>query len=249
MSRRGIVVALSGVDCAGKSTQCELLEEHLRALGYEPARVWTRAGYTPGLKVVKGWLRRLKGRKPRAERTGVSETPSQYPRRAANLPNRFQRWLWVTSALLDLLWVYGVQLRLGRASGEAVLCDRYLLDCMVDFRVNFPGDGIEERLLFRLLRRVAVRPDVSLCLLVPAELTMARSRDKQRFHWETLEVLERRHAQYRELARELGILAYDGERPSAEIAADVRARVDEALGSRPVPRAGAAEPREPSRSR
>jgi thymidylate kinase len=229
LSRRGIVVALSGVDCAGKSTQCELLEEHLRVLGHEPVRVWTRAGYTPGLKAVKAFLRRLSGRKPR-EREGVSEAPSQYPRRAANLPNRFQRWLWITSALLDLLWVYGLQLRVWRASGGAVLCDRYLLDCLVDFRVNFPEDRIERRLLCRLLRRVAVKPDVALCMLVPAEQTMERSLGKQRFHWETLEVLQRRHGQYRDLSRELGILVYDGARPSAEIAEAIKARIGDALG-------------------
>jgi thymidylate kinase len=232
LSRRGIVVALSGVDCAGKSTQCELLMENLRALGYEPARVWTRAGYTPGLEAVKGLLRRLKGRKPR-ERAGVSEVPSQYPRRAANLPNRFQRWLWVTSALLDLLWVYAVQLRVWRTSGGAVLCDRYLLDCLVDFRVNFPEDRIEDRLLCRLLRRVAVRPDVAICMLVPAEQTMERSRGKQRFHWETLDVLQQRYEQYRDLSAQLGILVLDGARPSAEIADTIKGRIEDALA---VPR-------------
>jgi hypothetical protein len=67
-------------------------------------------------------------------------------------------------------------------------------------------------------------------MLVPAEQTMERSLGKQRFHWETLEVLQRRHGQYRDLSRELGILVYDGARPSAEIAEAIKARIGDALG-------------------
>src|SRR6185436_3648119 len=126
-SARGMLIALSGVDCAGKTTQRELLMEALREHGLRPRKIWTRAGYTPGLEAVKRALHPLRGRR-KARRQGVSERPSRYPRRASDLRNPLRRWLWLTAALLDLVWVYAVRVRLLRAAGRTVVCDRYLLD-------------------------------------------------------------------------------------------------------------------------
>jgi thymidylate kinase len=211
------VIALSGVDCAGKSTQRDLLLGHLCALGHEPRTLWTRAGYTPGLETLKRALGFLRGR-GKAPRQGISDRPGRYPRRAANLGHPLRRRLWLTAALLDLLWTYGLRIRSWRARGRVVLCDRYLLDCLVDLRVNFPDDRVEERWLCRLLRRVSVRPDAAFCLLVPPGETLARARAKARFHWETPEDLEARWRAYEALAQELAVQPLDGCRPAAEIA-------------------------------
>jgi len=229
-NRKGIVVALSGVDCAGKSTQRDSLMQALRSWGYAPTAIWTRAGYTPALKGVKRAWQRLRGKPARrGVSAGVSEKPSGYPRRAANLRNPLVRWLWLTSALLELLWVYGVRIRLWRAAGRVVVCDRYLLDCLVDFRVNFPTDRVEERWLCRLLRRISVRPDASFCMLIPAEQTMMRARGKSRFHWETLEVLRERRREYEGVSHELAVQVLDGARSAGELALTVQRSVLTAL--------------------
>ncbi len=219
MSRRGALIALSGVDCAGKTTQRDLLVTELRSRGYAPVTIWTRAGYTPGLEAVKKALRAVSGRKKSARR-GVSEKPSRYPRRAADLGHPIKRWLWLTAAMLDLLWVYGVRMRWMARTG-VVICDRYLLDCLVDFRVNFPADRVEERFLCRWLRGLGARPDAAFCLLVPAEQSMERSRGKSRFHWETLEILKERWREYQALSQELSVQVLDGGRPAEEIARSV----------------------------
>lgn len=236
MSRRGALFALSGVDCAGKSTQRDLLMDALRSRGYTPVTLWTRAGYSPGLKAIKRALRAMTGvRKPR--RQCVSEKPGLYPRRLANLGNPLKRWLWLTAALLDLLWVYGVRIRIWKARGRIVVCDRYLLDCMVDFRVNFPADRIENRLLFRLLRCFSVRPDAAFCLLVPAEMSLERARGKSRFHWEPLEVLQQRRTDYEALSNLLGMQVLDGERPAGEIARSIQRSVADILPASSSPSA------------
>ena len=224
MSKRGLLIALCGVDCAGKSTQRELLLEALRSSGAKPLTVYTRPGYTPGLSALKRTLRALRGRK-RLPRAGVSEAPSRFPRRAANLGHPLVRWLWVTSALLDLLWLYGVRLRFARARGRAVVCNRYLLDALVDFRVNFPDERIERRWLCRWLRRLAARPDAAFCLSIPAEETMERARAQARFPWETLAVRRARGCEYGALAGELGVEVLDGTRPVAELARVIRESV------------------------
>lgn len=228
-------MALSGVDCAGKSTQRDLLVEALRSSGRELVTVYTRPGYTPGLRAIKSAARALRGGK-RTARDGVSSDPSRYPRRAANLPGPIGRWLWLTAALLDLLLLYAVRIRLWRARGRAVLCNRYLLDALVDFRVNFPADEVEKRWLCRLVRRFAARPDAAFCLLIPAEQSMERARAKARFHWETLDVLEERWREYRSLCAELEVQVLDGGRPVDELARAIQERVAE------VPRADRAAP-------
>ena len=164
MTRRGLTIALSGVDCSGKSTQRDLLMAALRSWGNKPVTIWTRAGSTRGLKAVKRVVFALTGKKKR-DPGHVADKPGKYPRRASNLPNPIKRRIWLTAALLDLLWVYVFRLRWWGWCGRTVVCDRYLLDCLVDFRVNFPDDRVEDRLLCRWLRRFSVRPDVAFCLL------------------------------------------------------------------------------------
>lgn len=225
MNRRGILIALSGVDCAGKSTQRALLLETLRAWGYAPVTIWTRLGYTPGMEAAKRVLRALVGRKKESARHAPSKEPGRYPRRATDLSNPFGRRLWLTGALLELLWVFAVRIRLWKARGRVVVCDRYLLDCLVDLRVNFPSERIEERRLARWLRGFSVRPDAAWCLMVEPEQTLERSRRKSRHHWETLDVLRRRWCEYETLSRNLCVAIVDGTRPAGELARSLRQRL------------------------
>jgi thymidylate kinase len=220
LASRGFLLALSGIESSGKSTQRELLVDYLRSRDVEPVCIWSRPGYSSRLRVGKRLLRALRGRKPRER---APNAPGRYPRRAANLGHPLKRWSWLTLALLDLLWLHGVRLRLARASGRTLLCDRYLLDSLVDFRVYFPDDRVEERWLCRLWRALAVRPDAAFCLLVPAEESMRRTRERGRRHWETAAVLEQRLATYRALAEELDVRVLDGREAPERIAALLRA--------------------------
>jgi len=216
----GFLLALSGIESSGKSTQRALLVDYLRTRGIEPVCIWSRPGYSSRLRVGKRLLRALRGAKPRDR---APKGPGRYPRRAANLGHPLKRWSWLTLALLDLLWLHAVRLRLARALGQTLVADRYLLDSLVDFRVYFPDDRVEERWLCRLWRTLAVRPDAAFCLLVPAEESMRRTRDRGRRHWETLAVLEQRLSTYRVLAEELGVPVLDGREAPERIAALLRA--------------------------
>lgn len=227
MRRKGFVVALSGVDCAGKSTQRDLLVSALRARGRSLVTVYARPGYTPGLRLVKRGLRGLGAMRKRS-RGDAAAAPSTFPRRAANLGHPLRRRLWLAAAQLDLL-VLALRIRLWRARGRIVVCNRYLLDALVDFRVNFPDERVEERLLWRLLRRCLPRPEASFCLLIPSGEAGERMQRKGRFHRETPEVLEQRWRAYQALSEDLGVQVLDGERPVAEIARAIQERVSAAL--------------------
>jgi thymidylate kinase len=213
MNRHGLLIALSGVDCAGKSTQRGFLLDALRAVGRSPVTLWTRVGYTPRMEAAKRALRSLRGRR-KSTRRERSASPGRYPRRACDLRSPLVRRLWLAGSLLELLWIYAVRIRLWRARGRTIVCDRYLLDCLVDLRVNFPDDRAERTWPGRLLRRFSVRPDVSCCLMVDAERSLQRARQKARHHWETLEVLRARRREYERASRELEVDVVDGARPA-----------------------------------
>jgi thymidylate kinase len=226
--RRGRIYALSGVDCAGKSTQRDLLEQALRLRGESPLLLYVRPGSTSGLRRLKRLVRRLRGKRANASgaaRAQRAAEPGRYPRRAANLGHPLWRELWLASALLDLLWTCCVRTRLARLFGRSVLCNRYVLDSLVDFRVNFPEQRVERRLLGRLLVRWHARPDEAYCFTIPPELTDARARAKARRHWETPEVLATRWRAYESLARELGVQMIDGTRAPDEIARSLAHRL------------------------
>lgn len=227
--RRPPLIAIGGMDRAGKSIQRRALMEHLVAIGYEPVYRWSRVGYTRRIESAKRLLRRLLGGKN--GRSGEGGAPRSYPQRASRMRSPLKRRLWTTVALLDLLWEYAVTVRRLRARGRAVVCDRWLCDALVDLRVNFPQDRVEERLLARLLGRLAARPDASFLLLISPEESLRRAHVSGRRHVEPGEVLEARLGEYRRIAATgLGDEIDAGRDPEA-IAKDLRERLDAQLSS------------------
>ncbi len=225
------VIAIGGMDRAGKSLQRRLLMEHLAERGHEPVYRWSRVGYTRRLENVKRWLRSLRGREARK-----GGEPRSYPQRASRLRSPAKRWLWTTVALLDLLWEYAVTIRRLHVGGRAVVCDRWLCDALVDFRVNFPQERVEERWLWRLLERFALRPDATFLLLVSPEESLRRARASGRRHVEPTGVLEARLEEYRRVAASGSGEAVDAERDPERIAQDLRERLEVRLGPGGAPR-------------
>ena len=218
--RQGLVVAFSGLDGAGKSTQIELLMDHLRRRGRKPIYVWTRGGYTPLFKGLKALLRRLPGR--------AVPPPGNNPQRAQAFSKGWVRRLWLVVALLDLLWLYGLQLRWWRWRGRAVVCDRYLWDTLIDFRLYFPQERVEHWWLWRCLVRAAPQPGAAFLLLVPVEESVRRSDVKGEPFCDPPEVLARRLAQYQALAQGGHWQVMDGRRPIPELEAEVWTTVESA---------------------
>jgi thymidylate kinase len=231
------VIAIGGMDRAGKTLQRRGVLELLEERGQAPVSRWMRAGYTRHLEAVKRALRRLGGRKPQAD-PADAEPAGRYPRRAEHFRSGVRRRLWIRLALLDLLWIFAVDARRLRRRGHAVVFDRGLEDARVDFRVNFPGDRVERSLLWRLLERFALRPDATFVLLIPVEESLRRAAASRRRRRELPEALARRREAYEEICARGAAEAIDGCRPPAEISAHLRARVDALLA--PASRIGAA---------
>ena len=177
---------------------------------------------------LKALLRRLPGR--------TVPPPGNNLQREHIFSNNWVRRAWLMLALLDLLWVYGVQLRWWRWRGHGVICDRYLWDTLIDFRLNFPQERVEDWLLWRLLVRASPQPDAAFLLLVPVAESVRRSQLKDEPFPDTPEVLARRLAQYESLAKAGHWRVLDGRRSIDKLALDIRAGVEAARSaSAPVP--------------
>ena len=228
---RGHVVALAGLDGAGKSTQGEHLRAALEALGYEVSLEWTKIGRDPALarvgKLGKALLRRVAGaRTPPApvpledesgERRNFPDGPPP--------PKDAGKQLRERSALLTWLWTLLVAWTNGRThrrvaavpAGRVVICDRYTLDSLAHLRYRY-GPDRRFRVQGLLLRALSPRPRCAVFLDVsPAT---ARARKPEQYTTADLVRLQRL---YREEAARHDVLTVDPEQPLEQVAAQIAA--------------------------
>ena len=163
-----MMIVFSGTDGAGKSTQIDLL---IKRLPHKKVKIlWGRGGYTPVFEFMKKSARKLMGGK--IPHSGINDE------REKMLKNKSVSKLWLTIATLDLILYYGIYIRYLIISGNAVICDRYINDTLIDFRRNFPHQFNEDSFLWKFLVKSVAKPDYSFLLYVPAKTSIVRSKMK-----------------------------------------------------------------------
>jgi dTMP kinase len=189
---KGKIIAFSGIDGAGKSTQINLLLQSLREKGKKPVYLWTRGGYTGPFNALKSLLRRIIGRKlPPSGRND---------KRDKAFKKKWVRNLWLILAILDLMLVYGIYVRVSRTFGRVVIADRYLWDTWIDFRLNFSEVDIDQWILWNILVWITPKPDAAFLLLIPVEECLRRSKLKKEPFPDSEDVLRQRLELYTELS-------------------------------------------------
>jgi len=184
-----MLIAFSGLDGAGKSTQIELLKSYFEQSGKKVKLFWSRGGYTPGMQALKNVMRMYKSSKIPLDH-GNSE------QRNKSFSNPNVRKIWLSLAILDLILYYGIYLRFKSLVGVKVICDRYIFDTHIDFKLNFPHEDVEKWLLWKILLFTAPKPKRHFVLTIPVVESIRRSALKDEPFPDSKEVLELRLKDY-----------------------------------------------------
>lgn len=226
----GSVVALSGLDGAGKSTQAQALRDALQRCGFDATIEWSRIGYNEGfwrlvvpVKTLLASLLRLLGRGGTGLPSSSAETsPAADPVKAMRQRNELATQLWALVVALDNIVAHRRQIQRHLVRGRVVICDRYELDSIVSLRYQFGRRrfGVQRRLLGLLLP----------CPLRAYLLDVAAQTAFQRKGEHDLESLDAHATLYRDEQARLGVRQLDGERPPEELCATIASDVWDALG-------------------
>ena len=183
------MIVFSGLDGAGKSTQIDLLKTYFKNNHSKVKLFWSRGGYTPGMQFLKDLIRISKKSKTISDQ-------SQSRIREKSFSNPFIRKIWLSAAIIDLLFFYALYLRIKSIFGYNVICDRYIIDTQIDFKLNFPQENIEKWLLWKILLIFSKKPKKHFVITIPVNESIKRSALKHEPFPDSEEILALRLKEY-----------------------------------------------------
>lgn len=172
MCRRPVVVALSGMDGAGKSTISRTIIHDLDEAGITAHGVWTRIGLRGrGLERIAKVGRRVFSAPHHAAGGDEDRGMPSGPRAARH---GVSGWAWMSALTVSFLWNISLQYIRGLRA-DVVIFDRHLVDTMVTLDVLYEGAST---LAHRtVIARLLPTPDLSYFLDVPASIARSRKPD------------------------------------------------------------------------
>lgn len=222
--RRRLVIALSGLDGAGKSTHGNHLERALTALGYDATVQWTKLARDPVLDVIARPAKRVLARlgprvEPERAPVVVDDEERRHPdgpRPPRSAASRRRE----ASAVLTWGWSVVVAtanaITHRRATAPAprvVIADRYVLDSITHLRYRY---AVARRFALQraVLRTVSPRPVAAF--LLDVQPAVARRRKPEQY---TTADLTAMRALYHDEARRLDVVLVDADADEHEVAA------------------------------
>lgn len=207
------LISLSGIDGSGKSTQINLIEKALKLENKKVIKLWTRGGNTPGINFVKDLARKILGNK--LPPSGHSK------KRDEMLTIGWIQKLWLFIGIIDLIRIYGINIRIHLLLGKSVICDRFLWDTLIDFKIMFPKIEVDRWIVWKILVLLTPTPHKSILLTIPEDVSEKRCSEKYEPFPDTPERRKTRYEMYKKAAKRDYWVEIDALRPIDEVYADI----------------------------
>jgi thymidylate kinase len=171
--RAGRLIAISGLDGAGKTAHIRALSAALETSEVINRVVWSRCGCSP--------LYRTLSRAAQLVLPGARGTlcNSELGARRASPLQGFTRTAWAWANALDLALLYQWKVRLPLLTGKVVVCDRYTADAAVEIAGRLGASDTMSVPAVRVLMALAPAPDSAYLLDLPAEVAAFRTADPE----------------------------------------------------------------------
>ncbi len=196
MQLLGRLISISGVDGSGKTTQIELLLSKAKELTTNSIVVWSRWRPLTSLPLLALMKRLGYAKVHRTSSIGFVETQVAAKTGLASL--------WCLLTQIDNLMKTGLKVMIPLILGRTVICDRYVLDLLVENMADLHDTPTTSRIGHRLLKLLP-QPDLAFLIEVDPRLAFRRKPDMP-----TLAHFSERIALYHTLAEKMGIERIDG---------------------------------------
>jgi len=219
----GQLIAFTGVDGSGKTTQAKLLVERLNQNVLGVSYVWSRWSPLCLRPLIKKWKNSVTRNMDKSNH----ELDKIRDNKQRLLSKPVFRWLWIASFFIDYSLQMFVKIRIKMFRKRIIISDRIFYDSVIDQAINLGKrkDLLLDSMNFSLMKIFFPKPDLVIYIDCPEEIAFLRKADVT----ETGYIKERRKL-YLKLADKYGWTKVDGTLPIDEIAVHVKDRVYNILG-------------------
>lgn len=186
------MLSFSGIDCAGKTTQIELLEKYYSNHGIKVRKVWARGRCTPGVVLIKNIVRKDKHLDERSKNEYLENIHKSSSKRKMLL----------IASILDLYWFFGIYYRILNLLCKNLICDRYIWDTYIDFKVDYSEFGFEKWIIWQLLVRIIPQPKKSFMFIISPDESLRRGIEKKEAGLQSIERKTQKIDKYLELVKQ-----------------------------------------------
>ena len=169
-----MLVTFSGVDGSGKTAQITSLLKALNVCELKTKYFWYRYGSS---KFTASFIKIGKLLFSNTNAQSTSDIGCRIQERKSYLRNRLIRLLWSWFVLVELSLKYSVEVRLSLLLGRIVVCDRYILDAVVELDSYLADNNIHNRVYSGLLKFLNPSPSRAFLLDTSPEIVMDRNHE------------------------------------------------------------------------
>lgn len=202
-------IYISGCDGTGKTTQVRLLLEQLRLQGIIAKQVWLRFPFLFSLPLLAYARWRGLSRYERNSYVRIGYWNFQ--------SSRMLRWLLPWTILLDATISGLIKIYLPLWRGETVICERFVLDMLVDMSVAFDYPNMQRYLPGRLF--LGLLPPGAKVVILELDPTTIRQRREAMIYDQGLEP---RLKAFHSISKDLGLPVFSSRYPVHELNLQIR---------------------------